>query len=58
MQKVRALNIGRVFPGHHRMDIPVSIISEIESAFRGLSEAGKLEQGAGSFDFGTFQIHI
>ncbi len=58
VQKVRNLNIGRVFPGHHRMDIPVSIISEIESAFRGLSEAGNLEQGAGTFDFGTFQIHI
>ncbi len=58
VQKVQRLNIDRVFPGHHRLDVQVSIINEIESAFRGLNEGGKLEQGAGVFDFGVFQLHI
>lgn len=58
VQRMQNLNIERVFPGHHRLDIQVSIISEIGSAFCGLSKEGKLERGAGIFDFGSFQIHI
>ncbi len=58
VQKVRDLDVERVFPGHHRPDIPAGIISEIEAAFKELDEAGKLEHGAGIFDFGAFQIHV
>ena len=58
VQKVSRLDIGRVLPGHHRLDVPAGLISEIERAFCRLERDGKLEQGGGIFDFGSFQIHI
>lgn len=45
-------------PGHHQLNIPVSLINEIEAGFEQLEEIGKLKQGNGIFDFGDFQIHI
>lgn len=58
VKKIQPLKIARIFPGHHRLDIPVRIIGEIERAFHTLAEEGKLERGAGIFDFGAFQIHV
>ena len=58
VQKINRLDIGRVLPGHHRLDVPAGLISEIERAFCRLERDGKLEQGCGIFDFGAFQIHI
>jgi len=58
VKKVGGLDIARVLPGHHRLDIPVSLIGRIEAGFAGLSKSGKLEQGGGIFNFGDFQIHI
>lgn len=45
-------------PGHHQLDIPVSLIADIEAGFAQLSRAGKLKQGNGLFEFRDFQIHI
>lgn len=58
VKKIRRLDIARVLPAHHRLDIPVDIIDRIEKAFDSLSNSGKLKQGSGIFDFGDFQIHI
>lgn len=58
VEKVRRLEISRVLPGHHQLDIPAGIIEEIENAFASLDKSGKLVQGQGVFDFGEFQIHI
>lgn len=58
IQRVQALHIGRILPGHHALDVPLELTGRIEAAFRGVSEAGKLWQGSGSFDYGVFQIHI
>lgn len=58
VKKVGKLEISRILPGHHQLDIPVGIIEEIENAFASLDKAGKLVQGQGVFDFGEFQIHI
>lgn len=58
VRKIRALEIKRVLPAHHQLEIPVSIIGEIESAFSGLEKDGLLEQGSGVFGFDGFQIHI
>ena len=58
VQRISGLDVKRVLPGHHRLDISQTLIGEIESAFRRLSEEGKLRQGGGVFDFGAFKIHI
>jgi glyoxylase-like metal-dependent hydrolase (beta-lactamase superfamily II) len=58
VQKISRLSVQKVLPGHHQLDVPASLIGEIEAAFRRLSEDGKLRQGSGVFDFGVFQTHI
>ncbi len=58
VQKIGKLDIKRILPAHHRIDIPVGMIDKISKAFARLSDKGKLKQGEGIFDFGDFQIHI
>lgn len=58
IQKVNRLPISRLFPGHHGLNIPVGLAKEIEAGFSSLERQGKLKQGNGLFDFGSFQIHI
>ena len=58
VRKIRALDINRVLPAHHQLNIPVSIIGEIEAAFSELEKDGLLKQGSGVFEFDRFQIHI
>lgn len=58
VEKVRKLHLEKVWPAHHQLDIPVSLVDEIADAFGGLHRQGKLRQGEGVFDFGEFQIHI
>jgi len=58
IRKVEQLDVGRILPGHHSMDVAVDIISQIEKAFLRLEENGNLEQGKGIFEFGEFQIHL
>lgn len=50
--------IAKVLPGHHQLDIPVSLISEIEAGFAKIERSGQIKQGNGLFDFGGFQIQI
>lgn len=58
MRKIQHLDIGRVLPGHHQLDIPVDIIGRIENGFSKLLDEDNLKQGSGVFDFGDFKIHI
>lgn len=58
VKRLRDYEIRRIFPGHHDLALPVSLIEEIETAFSLLERQGKLKQGKGVFDFGAFQIHI
>ena len=58
VEKVKSLNLQRIFPAHHLLDIPASLACEIADAFASLHRLGKLQQGNGVFDFGKFQIHI
>ena len=52
------LDVSRVFPGHHDLEIPVSLIREIEADFSQIEKNGQLKQGNGLFDFGDVIIHI
>ncbi len=58
VKKVQKLDITRIMPGHHQLNIPVALIDRIEKGFSKLATSGKLEQGNDIFDFGDFQIHI
>ena len=58
VKRVQKLDIERIIPGHHQLNIPVDLIDRIEEGFSELATSGKLEQGNGIFDFGDFQIHI
>ena len=58
VRKIRALKINRVLPAHHQLNIPVSIVDDIEAAFSRLERDGLLKQGNVVFKFDSFQIHI
>ena len=58
VERIRKLDIQKVLPGHHRLNIPVSLVDKIVNAFNELYTKGDLQQGNGIFDFGEFQIHI
>ena len=58
VKKVKALAPRKIFPAHHQLDIPASLVEEVSDAFQSLYRQGNLKQGNGVFDFGEFQIHI
>ena len=58
IDSVSKLEVKRILPGHHSLDVPVQIISNIKNAFSSLKKDGDLEQGKGMFEFGEFQIHL
>ena len=58
VKRLTELDISRVFPGHHDLDIPVSLIDEIKADFSQIEKNGQLKQGNGLFDFGDIRIHI
>lgn len=58
VKKICTLDIKRILPGHHSLNIGIDIIYRIEQAFEELHKNGDLEQGKGIFRFKDFQIHI
>lgn len=58
VKRVRTYEIEKILPGHHDMNMPVSLIKEIEEGFEKLERNGQLKQGNGLFEFGDFQIQI
>ena len=58
VEKIKNLNIGKVLPAHHQLNISTDFIEDIAKAFQELKQKNMLKQGNGLFDFGDFQIHI
>lgn len=58
VKKVGKLPAGRIYPGHHKLEIPVALIKEVEDGLEGLSQAGRLRQGEGLISFPHFQIQL
>ena len=58
VKKVKSLEIDRLLPAHHQLDISADIIGKTEKAFEELADKGILKQGMGIFEFEDFQIHI
>ncbi|MBW4829409.1 MAG: MBL fold metallo-hydrolase [Clostridiaceae bacterium] len=58
VKKVRKLNIEKILPAHYTLDIPKTLINEIDDGFTEIFNSGKLKQGNGIFKFTNFQIYI
>lgn len=58
VQRIRSLPVRRLLPGHHRLDVEVSLIEKTALAFEHLQKGGQLVQGNGLFAFGDFCIHL
>lgn len=58
VKRLREYKIARVLPGHHQLNIPVSLIDAVEAGFEKIARIGRLEQGNGLFAFEEFQIQI
>ncbi|MFV0516764.1 MAG: MBL fold metallo-hydrolase [Aminipila sp.] len=58
VQKVKKLKVERILSGHNKLNIPTTIISEIDNGFTEIFDSGNLKEGTGIFKFSNFQIHI
>lgn len=58
IKKLEGLDIKKILPGHHSLEVPNSIICDISKGFASIEQCGGLAQGRGEFDFGYFGIHI
>lgn len=58
IDKIRNLNISKILPGHHKLNISNNLINEIWNAFEELDKNGKLKQGNGIYKYEKFSIHI
>lgn len=58
LERIAALPVKRVFPGHHALDIQPEILPRMRDAFRQLNAEGKLRHGSGTFSYGDFAIWI
>ena len=58
IKKLEGLDIKKILPGHHSLEVPNSIICDISKGFASIEQCGGLAQGRGEFDFGYFGIYI
>lgn len=58
LEKVSALPVKRVFPGHHTLDIEAEILGRMRGAFQQLNEDGKLHHGSGTFCYGDWSVWL
>lgn len=58
LEKVSALPVKRVFPGHHTLNIEPEILGRMRDAFQRLNEEGKLHHGSGTFCYGDWSVWL
>lgn len=58
IKTIQLLPVQRLLPGHHQLNIPVTLIEEIDKGFEKILAEGKLYHGSGLFVFNDFQIHL
>ena len=58
VKRIAQLSVQRVLPGHHELEIPVSMLKDVSIAFEKLKKAGNLCHGAGVTKYGDFSIHL
>jgi glyoxylase-like metal-dependent hydrolase (beta-lactamase superfamily II) len=58
LNRIWALPVKHVFPGHHTLDIQPEILGRMRDAFRQLKAEGKLHHGSGTFDYGDWAVML
>ncbi len=58
VKSIQKLNIKKILPGHHLLNINPKLINNVSDAFSYLYNQNGLVQGSGVFSFNDFQIHI
>lgn len=58
IKNVKKLDIYKVLPGHHEINISTTLIDDIDKGLTTLVEEGKLKHGQGIFKFDDFTIHV
>lgn len=58
IRRLTKLDIRRIFPAHHDLNVPTKIIEEIDRAFADLAKHGLLKHGGGVFDYGIFKLEL
>ena len=58
LEKVAALHVKKVFPGHHSLDIQPEILIRMQDALRSLKADGKLHHGSGTFQYGHWGVWL
>ncbi len=58
LEKIAALPVKRVFPGHHSLEIQPEMVVRVKDAFRVLNAEGKLHHGSGTYDYGDWAVEL
>ncbi|MFA6660222.1 MAG: MBL fold metallo-hydrolase [Bacilli bacterium] len=58
IKRVAALPVQKVYPAHHDLDIPETILSDMEKAFVELESNGLLCHGSGTHTYGYFSVWL
>jgi len=58
IKKLFPLSVNKILPAHHDLNIPLSIIEDIDKAFTELYKSGKLKHGSGTFSYQNFGIKL
>ena len=58
IKKLLPLSVNRILPAHHALNIPLSIIKDMDKAFTELFKNGNLKHGSGTFSYPDFGIKL
>ena len=58
LTRIASLPVKKVFPAHHDLDVPETIVSDMKNAFVKLESEGKLRHGSGTHEFGYFSVWL
>jgi hypothetical protein len=58
IKKLQPLRVSKILPAHHDLDIPLSIIDDMDMAFTELYKRGELKHGSGTFSYSNFGIKL
>ena len=58
LEKIAALPVKRIFPGHHSLDTQPKIVIRMRDAFQTLDAEGKLQHGSGTHNYGDWAVML
>jgi len=58
IKKLLPLPVKKIFPAHHDLNVPLSILKDMDTAFTELYNRGELKHGSGTFTYDNFGIRL